>query len=676
MRIHDVPFSFLAASCLVLVTTRPLAAQLTKNEEGLIVIKRQPKKLQGLELGRLDAALELFAQRSVDKRDPLIGSSTEDVEDIFRQTLELSADATIGHENLLDLTGVLRFRFEETYLDSDTQSINDEDFSFENLYNIRGLILKKSDLPTTVYSSRNQSLLDRQFAGSLDSVTLEHGISTRIQSVMIPLHISYFHREQDQTTQLGGVDFRLVQDSAAVRIDSRAGPMGKVNLDYTIENIEESGAFRTGSDFLRQDLVGIHKLDFGLDDLSNIRSTIRLHDRQGDISDQQARLEEKLWLHHSTTLDTVYDFSYEDREQSGLDTTMWTGNASVRHRLFDSVFTVINVGGSTSKFGSQSTSEQYYGDANISYTKRVPYGGIDADVNYGQTRQRDGQRRSLVQVFNEPHTFLDPAPIVIRRQTIVASSIVVSDAADVRVYIEGVDYDAFIFADRVEIRRLIGGAIANGEDVLIDYEIGPQPGRRADTDTVSLALRYNIQEGPLSGMGFYVRYRDLNQELITEQEGFFVPDDSQSLVYGVDYYYDGISFSAEREHLRNEISPFDAIRLEALYQYRINRGSVLSLDGKYNTVEFLDDDNKSDVAFLTARWSHSLSPSLWMDLDCTYRDEHDRLIGTSTGFEQGLSMRWRRGRTDMTFSARNAVLDRQADTDTFQNLSFTIRRSF
>src|SRR5690606_8833033 len=122
----------------------------------------------------------------------------------------------------------------------------------------------------------------------------------------------------------------------------------------------------------------------------------------------------------------------------------------------------------------------------------------------------------------------------------------ITDAAGLRVYLPVVDYEIRSLPGRVEIRRVVGGAILEGETVLVDYIIGPEPGSTLESTSGSLSIRYSIDDGPLAGLGLFGSLRLTDQRQTAGPEQAFLLNDVRALTYGADYRIGDLFFSAER----------------------------------------------------------------------------------------------------------------------------------
>ncbi len=653
-------------------------------EEGPVVVGGPREEFRWLRLHRFGGSLGFEVRDRRDERRPADGPATTDKELLLRPRLELSTEAYLGHRNLVDLNVDVQLLLEDTDFASDGPGggTSQRQTAFENLYDVSALILGQSRVPILVYSRRDQSLLDREFSPSLDSTTSETGAIIDVRSETAPTTVQYFHRQQDQSDPQGLLDYRLDQDTLAAQTNLKLSDRQHLSIDYTFDSIREtqSGAGGGGVGFSdafdRHDLSLIDTLDFGRDGQHNLRSTLRYYSQVGDFAQERVRWDESLRLRHTDRFETRYDTSLEQQTNAGQQQRLASGTASLRHRLFESLVTTASVGGRALRVQDVFDSDDIFANAGLEYTKKAPYGRFQASVGGGLDRQTNSPRGGALTIFDESHTFADPQPILIPRRRVLEASIVVKDAGGVRVFVPGADYTAQTFADRTEIRRVLGGAIADGQTVLVTYEIGPEPGNTTDTAMVTLAGRYSIEQGMLRGLDVYVNYRQIEHALSSDEPSAFVLDDARILRYGAEYRIGRLAFTAEEENHDSTIAPFDATRLAARYDHRLGRASGLSLDLTREDIRYTDPDNRVELNRITGLWFTRLGASLDVNVRLIFRDEHDRLVGSTRGFEQSIELNWHKRQTEIFASFHNSVLDSNNESDQFQTIFVGFRRNF
>ena len=652
------------------------AAWAQTDQPGGPVIVGQREQFQAVQLVRLDAALNFFGQWTQDRQTASGQSTLNSYEQVLRGDAELSGRAFIGRQELLDLTGVVRYGLEFIDVDSDVPTAAQNDDRDFWLYDISGRFFSQSKLPTRVFTSRQETLLDRAFASTIRSTNSEYGIESRLVSDIFPLVASYVHRDVDQNDPFGAAGFTVRQDTFSLLSDSQITDNQHLTVEYRFDSIDETRSGNFVNSFDRHDLIGTHTLDFGPQSRHSLRSIARYFDENGIFDQNRFRLDEILRLEHSDTFETRYDFVYENRDLELESQDLYRGQALARYKLYDSLISTAAINGQHIDVHDIGTNDQYGAELNFQYTKRVPYGRLDATAGVGYIRQVQSDFGQPVSVPDTPVLIPDVGPAVVPVANVVPGSVIVTDVAGIRVYIEGVDYDLVVYPDRFEINRIIGGAIAPNETVLVDYTIGPQPGATIDNVASNISLRYTVEDGLLAGISPYFRYSRIDRWLDTDAPEFFFVDDVQDILYGIEYRNGPYFLKAEQQFRDSQFSPFDATRFQAGYNQRLGIASSLTLNYTFEMVDRPLDNDTLRINRAILRWYGQIDEDLDFGITLLYRDEDSRVFGDSKGFEQNLELNWSRGRTSATVAIRNANLDANNTSSSSQSLRVGLRRTF
>ncbi len=657
--------------CIVVVAT------IASAQDGNPFIIGAHEKLKFFEIESFQASVEAYWRYRVDERTNDSGVTTRDTETLFRESVLLGGKGFLGDPNLvkLDLNAKLRLSQEE--FDSNSTGRNERTAEFLSEYDVSAIVLRKSDSPLTIYSRRSEVLLDRQFADSLDSITTEHGARLTLRTDFMPSDFQYFRREQEQTGRFSGTDSKLTQDTFAWQGRIKPTDGHRLWWDYTFSNVQEIGTLVVPNAFTRHDAFFNHTYDFGSDAQHSLRSSIRFYKETGKFPIERFRWIETLDLEHNSDFETRYIYIFDQQNRRGTRQTLYRGVASFQHNLFKSLTTTGKLGTSLMTItDGDFESTQYFGDIALKYQKIVPYGLLyaTADLSFDQTD--DGTRGASIFVTDEPHTFGASGIIAINRRNIILSSIVVKDAAGITTYFEGSDYTVLLFGETVEIRRVIGGNIDAGQSVLITYEVGPEPASTTDTIGYGLTFRYRFDEGLLNGLSPYVRYRDQHQDRSSQDMLTNPENDFQDLILGVDYDIGRISLTAERQVHDSTVSPFERTRFEGRYISRVNSRNSVSLIAYYQETDRVDEELRTRISNLTARWTAEPNDRLRSNLVGIWRRESDSNGADSDAYELALDFTWRHRQTIIYCTVRNAVVKSSTRDSTFQTFLLGVRRDF
>jgi hypothetical protein len=659
-----------AALALTLLVVRAAPAQ----GEGPIVIT-QREELDFLRLENVRVAFEMLASRRIDRVEPADGPTTRDREDLLTEVLEVRSGGYMGHPNLveLDLMGAIQLEQRDLDIESaDTRFDNPTDIF---LYDVSGTILREGKAPLTLYARRTQSNIDRQFADTLESVITEYGARLAWRSDIAPSFFTVYHRDTDQSGDVGNEDdFDVVEDTFTWEGQARLAEGHLLTWDYEYNDVEGSGIRAPLNTFERHDGLVVHTYDFGQERRNRLRSSLRFLQETGEFAFDRLRLNERLDYHLSPTLKSRLEYLYDEQKRDARQ-VLHRGTAKIRHLLYDSLTTDLS-GGASNLTIEDFESDQIFGDLSLDYQKIVPYGRFNAAAALRINEQRDSERGQPIQVSDQIEIFDASDRITIIGRNIETDSIVVTDVTGFVIYRESLDYVARSFPDRVEIERLLGGAISPGEVVLVDYRIGPEPANNTTTVGVGTSARYDILEGPLTGLSLYMRY--LWSEQDRRSDSPFIGDDEniRDLTVGAEYDVWKLSFMGEYQDRDSSLAPFNRTLAEARYLNRLGRGSALLLIARYDEIDRTDEDLRTATITLTARWDQQIDDRLRASLWLNYRDQDDNGGLDSEAFEQELELNWRYRQTSIYATIRNTMLDSNTEDRTFQTFRLGFRREF
>lgn len=655
-------------------------------DEGPIIVGKRREDWESFSLEHFEAALEFYAHGQRDEVSQTGVPTTEDKESRFRETLNLAGRAFVGHQNFLDVIGTCRLGLEDIFLDSQTLQVDSHESNFANSFDIQALLLGNGPVPTTFYARRDEQVLNRDFAPSINSTSTEYGVAADVRSEVAPTNVRLFHLENEQSDPTGLSDYSSSQDTFEARSRIRLGEAHYLDVHEQYDRVEENLSLGTDVKYDRNDFSLDDLISFGEDNDHELRSYFRYYTQTDRPELQILRLDEHLLLRHTDKLETRYNLSADQQQREGVEQRLLLGSARMRHQLFESLVTTGTVGGDVFEIPGDFESQGAFVDGGLAYSKLVPLGRLEAGLNLGLNTQHNGERGEDISVVDQSATFDDPLPIIIPRRNVVPGSLVVTGPGGLPTYQEGIDYIATYYPDRVEITRIIGGAISNNETVLVDYVMGPEPASDIDTTVGSATFRYSITEGMLTGLSPYGAYRFVDNSVSSASPNQIPLDDVTTFILGVDYHVGGLTLKVEGEHRDSTFTPYDSMLYQAIYSYRLGPESSLYGEATYQTIDSPDPTFQFTYLFLKARWNQRLATGLVFRAEVQYIENHNEQSGDSTGFEQIIGLNWRRGRTSVYGTLRNATLDGQSanlsgigptfqDT-TSQSFEFGITRSF
>lgn len=648
-------------------------AGLAHAQEAPLVVGQIPAT-HGLSLRPPRAVLELLYRRQDDRIEGLRDGDAPYREDRFEETLQLATTGSIYHPNLvaLSLSGTLGFS--QTW--TDDGSVSDSESGVLHEWDVASTFLRKEPVGLTLYSRQRRGLLDREFGPSVDTTVTTSGAIVDIRTEWLPSRLEYSHVVEDQAAVSDTPGYSYTQDAATWHSDCRPTDHQELSWDYSQIWKSESPDADSEIAFDTRDLSLTHTLQFGAEDAYRLDSTLRDVRQMGEWDRQQRRWDETLVLRHAESFSTRYRYALEQNSFGSAEETQQTGETGFTHRLQENLTTHGTLGIKDLRRGDGGDSFDTYGSLNPEYRKRVPFGLLTVSLSAALDQQENETRTGVTQVTNTQAVFNDDGPITLVGSRIIPASVVVTDTTDLVTYTPALDYTLTAVGDHIELRRVIGGRISNGQRVHIDYQLAPAPANTTTTRTASAGVRYDLQRGILKGLGTYARYGSQDQDIDTDGILALTPNSYDDTTFGADYRVWRLIFGLEHRDHDSTIAPFSADRGSARYAQRLDDATTLHFNGVYTITDYPDSSNKVNLLTLGTSLEHRIMEHLDGSAAVLWRNEQDRLEGTTRGFEQDIQLRWSLRQTSVHLLFRNATLDTGTDSRAFRLVRVGLRREF
>ena len=666
--------STLAVAAMLTGANNLKAQQQGPQSEGPVVFGSKPQT-NWLTLNNVHAdldALYRYQNAEIDPKSNAGGTKTTFTENRFEETLTLWGDGSIYHPNLITLDP-LNVSFGLFQDDIDTNGQSDHQNGTLYSWDVAATGLKKEDFVPTLYSRRTRQLVDRTFGATFDSTITTTGAILDIRNKAIPTRIEVYHSDEEQKALDDSGDFNLTQDTLVWHSEHRPSEQQVFTWDYTYSNVDQSTGNIT-TKFQTNDATLAHSVDFGNKAQHNLTSTLHYFKQSGDIDVEQFSWDELLRLRHTDTFETHYEYTLDKNTYSGVDQTVNRGEAGFTHKLYKSLVTNGDIGYQDTS--GTNANQLFFTDLTTDYHKTVPMGRLTGGAGIGYAYQNFEAQNQPTQVIDQPHTFVDGQPVILNGSNVDASSIIITDTANIVVYVEGVDYTVQTFPTFVQINRVIGGRIAEGQTVLIDFRLTAQPANMVETLYYYANLRYDIERGLFRGVGLYGRFVNQDQSVNSDSPTQFIDNSFTDVIVGADYKIWLVKFGAEREWHDSTIAPFNASRFFARFDTAVNSDTTFSLNSTYDIIDYTDDGNHIEDWITSARLQHRFNKRLWGFVTVLYQNQRETIGGTTRGLEEQVELQWRYRQMYLYGLLRNSNLDSDTTKNNFQFLEVGMRREF
>ncbi len=650
------------------------ATSTARAQDGGPVIIGTRRQTQPFTLNIVRAAAEVEYTLNQSNVTPAGSIANRFSENRIEETFTLAAVGSIIHPNFVDLKLEGTFGLQQIWDDNNGQK------EFQNgilgEYDVSATILRKEIAPLTLYSRRTQEYISRQFGPTVESILMTTGAIWDIRSQKIPTRFEAYRLDETQTANDQTADFDLSQNTFTWHSDTRPTPAHTINWDYAFNNVHESSGLGNGSNFNSHDASLSHVWQFGKALQNDLTSSFSYFNQSGTFDIDRVLFNEVLRFRHSESFETRYQYTLNKNQYNISDEFINRLEAGFLHRLYKSLVTTGRTGVQWIDRTPDGDTFEYYGDLNFDYTKKVPRGTFNALLTLAGDVQNNDASSGAVQIANRPETFLDPQPIIIPGNAIVPASVLVTDPSGLIVFTQGTDYLLTTFPDRVQLNRIIGSRLADGQSILVSYQLLPQAQNTTVTGDVSFGVRYTLDEGIFKGLSVYARYATQAQNIDSPVPSTLLENSYSDYLIGAEYHIGALTLGAEQQWHDSTIYPFDASRLWARYTKRLTFDTTFNVNSAYTIIQYPEGDNRVDLFTTSVQIDQRFSRRLYASLTLLYRYEDDRFQGVVRGLEEHLEVRWTYRQTSAYVNLRNSNLDGDTQDSNFQFVQVGVRREF
>jgi hypothetical protein len=668
-----------AAACLLLAPAA-LAQQgpilLGRQQRGDLVFFAPPT-------GNID--LDYYQEHDVQKNSESASSSF--LENRFQEILTLQTTGYIVHPNLVDLKLEGSYGLEQDLIRQD--GANQDQTG--NLYgwDLSATLLRKEEAPITLFTRRTTNTINEQFGPSLNDTQTTSGAILEWHSPTLPTRIEFDHIDQEQVALDNSQSFNNTQNTGTWHTQYRPNPHLNWSWNYTFNSGSSSSSYPaaggTSTDqFTINQATLSNEWDFGPKAQNTLLSTVDYYDQTGTFGLSRLNYSEFLHLKHSDTLESNYTYTLQQEDVAGTLGAASTSDllqsvqAQLVHHLYKSLVTTGTVGFQQLDQSPSGGDTEFYGNVNFDYVKTAPFGKITSTLTLGYDQTRNNALTNITPVVAQPQVFNGLQPLIIPGNNIQLKSLVITDSTGTKIYRNGIDYTAKSFPTYLELDRLLGGMIASGQEVLLNYNLGPLGASTVGTSTFGLSGRYELDKGPLRGIGVYANYLDQDQSISASpgEANLFVPNSVVDLTVGADFHRWELALNVDEDWHHSSIAPYDQLAGSVQWVHRFGTAGTLTMGPTYTQTKYLETNDELTALSFLASVTYQLSHEVKVTAALNWQDQKDKLFGNVEGLEEEAQIQWIHRQLTTFVMFRNSNLRTTQEQNNYLTLEVGIRRQF
>ena len=537
-------------------------------------------------------------------------------------------------------------------------------------------LLGNKPYATEAEGSVTHSLSEYNFFGQTTVDTYRYGFRTGYEQDKTPVHLSYWHTLQDNSSPGQGGNYSIDSDTLNLDAENRRENGGSRFL-YLLTDYGQNGAGVNTSGVNQTVAVGDteHLGQHGNATL-NSDASFSLLDSPGN-SGNNLNANSGLGVTHSDTLSSGYGAGYA-RSTYGSDTSeSYTGNASVQHQLYQSL---------SSGLSSYYTYADSYGPGGASSTTTY---GLSLSEGYnkhlsswaqlsitgggGYSHSDTTQSGGAIPVNNEPHSFPSVGvPVPLSQPDVTVSSILIyKDTGHTVLYPESGNYSVTQNGQVTYITLLNTTIIPVNTTVYISYDYSSSGSGSGSYDTTDeiLQARLTLWNGLL---GVYGR----SYSIQNSGTAGLILNSSTQYALGVNSVWRFLRVGAEYDAYDSTFSTYSTARLYQDLIFHPSRVSTLSFGFNEIWSIYSSGQGKQQLYSFINRYHRTLSSSWAFDFeDGVSLQNQAGSDQTLANFRPGLEFSKGLFSLKLSYDLEYAKYA-SAETYYYQTIFLRVRRSF
>jgi hypothetical protein len=553
----------------------------------------------------------------------------------FEERIGLTLGGWIVDPRVISYGGEISFAFTQDRFDEEFDSFDETDRDHGHLfqYDLRADFLQGRRLSGSIYGLQQDDRINRRFQPTLDQTRIGFGTSWLFAHDKVPMELSYDYLETDRTGNADWKDDEHFTDiTFRYGVDWLIDEHHRVKTSYEYSEMKQeyqglASSFKTTRNLFTLD----HELEFGDEHQHLYRTLIHWQEESGDFARDLFEIGPQLTLQHNDSLQTRYKYQFNSERYEGLDIQTHRADFQLVHQMYTNLTTTFDLFGLYEDVEDDVDTTQYGASVDWQYNRSNRFGHLYGNLALAyDTEEVDGDNGRRV-ILDESHTFRDPVAITLREYNAIISTIVVTDATNRRIYRIGLDYTLSMLGNVTQLKRVRSGQIADGETVLVDYQIRTPADGKLDTIRVDFSLEQRFS----NGLTPYYRLSYRNQEDDTSTGFARRADRTDHHRLGCTYEAERYSLGAEFEIFDDSVDPYDAFHLNGRLRVLSRPDHTMDAATRVSRLFFDGGVDDRNVTMLDVELDHRwrLTESLSTVERLAYRLEDDSIDGDTHGWD-------------------------------------------
>ncbi len=477
-----------------------------------------------------------------------------------------------------------------------------------------------------LFYNYQRSYINRELISDYEFTLKSRGATFAFSNSVLPVSVTYRNTKSKNLETVSNRELTITDKNITFNANRNFGKNQTHSIQYTYRDLFQN--------YYNQDTIAQYIHNFQVQDIIRgkifypfrLNSFINIYRQTGFFDYKKMTSNQTLnyMLPYNLVLNSGYQFL--KLSQFNVEFIQNNFNFQLEHQLYASLH-------STFKFMYVDTKQSSFRESypqymlQLNYRKKIPYGNLL--MNYTGEKQdlnREGLSLEL-QIIDESHVLSDNEIVLLNYPFVNPSSVVVTDETGTIYYQENLDYLLVPRGDYLEIQRVPGGQIANGQTVLVDYTAVQQGNYQVGITRNFYSIRINMLQNLFE---IYFSHRNQTGDIDTDIPG--VPFETvfrNNMGFTIRYH--GFTGGYDYVSSNSSILPYDASEF-SLQGSGLIRKVTLSGGFSYRLYHLVRENENQKFYNISFQVVYPIKP------DLTFKFQNNLRIQRGNGLDLDLNI--------------------------------------
>lgn len=502
---------------------------------------------------------------------------------------------------------------------------------------LHSVFYKGRPLSLNMFFNINHNFINREYTSSIESMNKDYGGGVSYKNSVLPVSVNFMNSDWEQKELQTGRTFTNNHENLRIDLDKSFSRQDKHRLNYSCDDYKRKYGNSDDINNIVNSLRMQNNIFFRKDRRSFWQSMVFIHRQKGHQEYDRYQINENLTFSLPAGFTFTNTYRYAGYKQPLIKTKQHNFVSKLRHQLFRSL-----------------TSRVYYEYIDLNHTvydeytnrmgmalryeKKIPGGNFSIAYEFFRRYDKRNSSPSVLNIFREEIILEDGSIAMLDNININPLSIQVKDENGTLIYQENIDYILIERDGYIEIQRLPGGLINNGQTVYADYIVQKSYSFDYLSNSNSFRAGFSLFNRLIET---YFRFHDLNYGSVMKANDKILKTINQK-VYGLRMTKNIFTLGAEVDIYESNVVPYQSTR----YYFNVNKNfknrlSIL-LNANLRKYELSSEREKQQFADIAGRVVYFLGLYSKVSLDGGYRFQEGRGIDLRlSNFRTEFSTRFR-----------------------------------